>query len=73
LALLTPVWLGIAMLFGEISGGFAAQVLGSPFGLPGAFVGVSVIAALLSFALCLLTLRIMRRIIEVESAQSGSA
>jgi hypothetical protein len=71
-AALSPVWLGITILLG--GGGYAADFLGSPFGRVGAFAGVFggfiVVAALVSFTLCLITLRITRLTIKVESTYS---
>lgn len=66
-AVLAPVWLGIAMLLGEVSGGYAEIFLGSYFALAGAFVGVVLMATVVSFMLCLLTLRITRNIVRSES------
>jgi hypothetical protein len=65
-AAFAPVSFGMAMLFGDLSGGYAA-LLGSFWGLIGAFAGVVAIAALISFVLCLLTLRITRNIVRLES------
>jgi ABC-type molybdate transport system permease subunit len=62
-----PVSMGIAILLSQTSGGFAAMFLGSSFGLVGAFAGAAVITALVSFVLCLLTLRFTRHIIKSES------
>ncbi len=66
---LAPAWLGLAMLSGEISGGYAAMFLGSFFGLAGAFVGVVLMATFVSFMLCLFTLSITRHIVKLESTQ----
>src|ERR1700683_3320261 len=52
-------------------GGYAADFLGSPFGRVGAFAGMFggfiLVATLVSFTLCLITLRITRLTIKVES------
>jgi len=66
-AVLAPVSFGIAMLLAEISGGYAELLLGSPFYLVGAVVGIVVIATIVNFVLCLLTLRITRQIVKLES------
>jgi hypothetical protein len=66
-AVLAPVSFGIAILLSQTSGGYADLLLGSPFGLVGAFVGVVVIGTIVNFVLCLLTLRITRQIIKLES------
>ena len=66
-AVLAPVSFGIAILLSQISGGYADLLLGSPFFLVGAFVGVVVIATIVNFVLCLLTLRITRQIVKLES------
>ena len=66
-AALTPVSLGGAILFAETSGGYADLVLGSPFGLVGAVVGVIVVTNLVNFALCLFTLWMTRQIVILES------
>jgi hypothetical protein len=66
-AVLAPVSFGIAFLFSEISGGYAELLLGSPFALAGAFVGVVVMASIVNFVLCLFTLRFTRHIVRLES------
>jgi hypothetical protein len=65
-AVFAPVSFGIAMLFGELSGGYAA-FLGSLFGLVGASVGIFVMTTVVNFVLCHLTLRITRNIVRLES------
>jgi ABC-type molybdate transport system permease subunit len=66
---LSPVWLGIAILLG--GGGYAAEFLEYPFGRAGAFVGLFggfvVVAAIASFAICLITFRNTRCIVRVEA------
>jgi hypothetical protein len=66
-AVLAPVSFGIAVLLSEISGGYADLLLGSPFGLVGAFVGIVVMATIVNFVLCLFTLRFTRHIAKLES------
>ena len=66
-AVLAPVSFGIAFLFSEISGGYAELLLGSPFSLVGAFVGIVVMATIVNFVLCLFTLRFTRHIVKLES------
>ncbi len=66
-AVLAPVSFGIAFLLSEISGGYADLLLGSPFGLVGAFVGIVVMATIVNFFLCLFTLRFTRHIAKLES------
>ena len=66
-AVFTPVSLGIAMLLSQISGGTADQVLGSPFGLIGAFAGIVVITTLVNYALSLFTLWVTRHAVKLES------
>lgn len=66
-AVLAPVSFGIAFLLSEISGGYAELLLGSPFALVGAFVGIVVIATIVNFVLCLFTLRLTRHIVKLES------
>lgn len=46
----SPFALLIAMPFGMLPGGYAAELLGTPFALPGALVGVTVVYTLLVFA-----------------------
>jgi hypothetical protein len=60
-AILSPVSLGIALM----SAGYAELLLGSPF--IGMLMGVAVIAVLLNFLLCLLTMRMTQHIIKMES------
>jgi MFS family permease len=50
-ALFTPISLAVSMLFAEMSGGYAASLWGSSFGLLGAFVGAIAMTALLNLAL----------------------
>lgn len=59
-AAFSPVSSGTSMLLGELAGGSAAQLLGSPFGLIGAYVGIAVMTTLLNFVVCLFTLRVTR-------------
>jgi hypothetical protein len=66
-AMFSPVSLFTAMLVGEFSGGYADQLLGSPFGLVGAYVGIVAMTTFVSFVLCLLTLRVTRRIVKLEA------
>ena len=65
-AVFAPVSFGLAMLFGELSGSYAA-FLGSVLGLITAFAGVVMMATVISFVLCLLTLWITRNIVRSES------
>jgi hypothetical protein len=66
-AVLAPVSFGIAFLLSEISGGYAELLLGSPFFLAGAFVGIVVMATIVNFVLCLFTLGFTRHIVRLES------
>jgi len=67
LAVFTPVSLLIAILLAQIPGGYADLLLGSPFGLVGAFVGVVVVTTILNLLVCLFTLSMTRRIAKLES------
>lgn len=58
----TPVSLGVAFPLSTIVGAYAEGLVGHPFfGLVGAFVGVVIVTASLSFAGCAFTLWIARR------------
>jgi len=59
-AVFTPVALLIGVLVAQIPGGYA-EVLGRPFGLVGAFVGIVVTITLLNFVPTVLALWISRR------------
>jgi hypothetical protein len=58
----TPVSLGVAFPLSAILGAYSEGLAGYPFfGLVGAFVGVVLVTALLSFVPCLFTIWIARR------------
>ena len=68
---LSPVWLTVTMLLGEFPAGYAVEFLGSHLGRIGAFAGlvagIGVTSTLVSFIFCLLTFRMTRQIIKVET------
>jgi hypothetical protein len=66
-AILAPLSLGIAMPLSLMPAGYAEILLGSRFFLIGAFVGIVVVSTTLDFLLCLLTLRMTRHIVKLES------
>ena len=70
---LTPIFLGISMVFGEISGGYAEALVGRPlFGTMGAFVGALLLTTLLSLLVCALVLRVTKLTIDVEKNDSST-
>jgi hypothetical protein len=65
----TPISLGVSMVLGELTGGYAdILVRGRYSGAVGAFIGAVVIAAILSFLVCSLVLRITKLTISVEQS-----
>jgi hypothetical protein len=62
----TPVSLAVATVLSQLPGGYAAS-LGRSFSVVGVFVGVVVMTTLLSFLVCLFTLRMTRLIVRLES------
>jgi hypothetical protein len=68
-AILTPIFLGVSMVSGEITGGYA-EALGAHgfFILIGAFGGPLLLTALLSLLVCASVLRITRLTMEREHA-----
>jgi hypothetical protein len=66
-SLCTPIFLGVSMIFGEISGSYSEALGGRPiFGPIGAFGGAFVFTAFLSFLVCALVLRVTKLAIDVE-------
>jgi hypothetical protein len=66
-SLCTPVFLGVSMFFGEISGSYSEALGGRPiFGPIGAFGGAFVFTAFMSFLVCALVLRVTKLSIDVE-------
>jgi hypothetical protein len=63
---LTPVTLATGLALAGIPGSYAELLLGSAFGLVGAFAGTVLVTTLLSFGLCLFTLWVTRRIERIE-------
>ena len=59
-AVFAPVSLGVGMLTGQLSGGYAESVLGTRFALAGAVAGVIVVSVLGTFIAALLALRVTR-------------
>ena len=66
----TPLTLGVAFPLSALFGAYSEGLAGYPvFGLLGAFVGVAIIAALLSFVPCALALWVVRHIGGPRQAQ----
>jgi hypothetical protein len=62
-----PISFIVAIFLSPITGGYTEMLTGRRFvGLVGAFVGIAVITALLSFIACALVLWITRRIVTLE-------
>jgi hypothetical protein len=66
-AVFSPVWSCMGILFGLLLGDRAERLLGSSFGAIVGVAGAPVMAAVTSFAFCLVMLRITRLIVRVES------
>lgn len=70
---LSPIFLSVSMVLGEISGGYAESLAGRPiFGAIGAFAGAFVVTAFLSLVVCALVLRVTRLTIDVEENESST-
>jgi hypothetical protein len=68
--LCAPIFLGISMVFGEITGGYAEALGGDNFFiLVGAFGGPFVITAFLNLILCAVVLRVTKLTMDVEQNQ----
>jgi hypothetical protein len=66
----TPISLAVSMVFAELTGGYAdILVRGRYSGAVGAFIGAVVIAAILSFLVCSLVLRITKLTVSVEQSE----
>jgi hypothetical protein len=59
--ILAPVSLLVAIVLAPFPGGYADLLLGGPFGLIGAFVGIIVVITILTFGPSLFTLWLSRR------------
>jgi hypothetical protein len=67
----TPVSLGVAVLFSTLIGAYAEGFGGQPlFGLAGAFLGIVILIALLSFMVCSFVMWITRRTGALEQHDS---
>ena len=68
--LCAPVFLGVSMVFGEITGGYAEALGGGRFFiLVGAFGGPFIVTAFLSLLLCAGVLRVTKLTMDVEQNQ----
>jgi hypothetical protein len=65
----TPISLAVSFVLAEITGGYA-EILAGPkfFGLIGAFIGVALMTAFLSFLVCSVVLRITRLAQSIEQS-----